>query len=236
MFRSDVGKRKASGVNLAIAFAALASALVLIFGSALSQAQSFTVLHNFTGAGDGANPVGGLIADRAGRLYGSTSGVFSGYGSVYRTNEVGSNWLFNPLYDFGPGNLYGTASTEGPAGSGTVFELSPSGGGWTYTVLYSFPADGYPQGNLVMDSAGSLYGVAGGCGRYREGCVWKLTRSGNGWMFTSLYDFTGRGDGWGPVGGPALDASGNLFGTTEYGGLQDPACPHGCGVVWEITR
>jgi len=194
-----------------------------------------------------------VILDAAGNVYGTTSsGGSHENGSVYKLTPSGGGWTLTTLYDFpnasndganpispplldSAGNLYGTASTDGPAGFGTIFELSPAGGGWTYTVLYSFPADGFPLGNLVMDSAGSLYGVGGSCGSYRDGCVWKLARSGDGWSFTDLYDFTGRGDGYAPVGGPAFDTRGDLYGTTLYGGLQSAACPHGCGVVWELT-
>jgi uncharacterized repeat protein (TIGR03803 family) len=211
-----------------------------------------TILYSFAGS-DGLYPESGVILDAAGNVYGTTSsGGMYGNGSVYKLTPSGGGWTLTTLYDFpnasndgsnpiapllldSAGNLYGTASAAGPAGFGTVFELSPSGGGWTYTVLYSFPADGYPQGNLVMDSAGSLYGVAGGCGSYKDGCVWKLTRSGNGWSFTDLYNFTGRGDGSFPVGGPAFDTKGDLYGTTLYGGLQSAAYPHGCGVEWELT-
>lgn len=211
-----------------------------------------TILYSFAGS-DGLYPKSGVILDAAGNVYGTTSsgGTYDN-GSVYKLAPSGGGWTLTTLYDFpnasndgsqpiGPllldsaGNLYGTASADGPAGFGTVFELSPSGGEWTYTVLHSFPADGEPQGNLIIDSAGVLYGVASGCGSYREGCLWKLTPGGNGWSFTDLYDFAGRGDGWLPVGGPARDNNGDLYGTTVYGGLQSAACPHGCGVVWEIT-
>lgn len=211
------------------------------------------ILYNFAGS-DGQYPKSGVILDAAGNAYGATSsGGIHGNGTVYELTPSGGGWTLTTLYDFpdstnngsqpispllfdSAGNLYGTASTGGPAGFGTVFELSPSGGGWTYTVLYSFPADGEPQGNLLMDSASSLYGVGGGCGSYKDGCVWKLTPDGSGWTFIDLYNFTGHGDGYYPVGGPAFDTEGNLYGTTLYGGMQSAACPHGCGVVWEITR
>ncbi|MGA8877406.1 MAG: choice-of-anchor tandem repeat GloVer-containing protein [Candidatus Korobacteraceae bacterium] len=210
------------------------------------------ILYNFAGS-DGQYPESGVILDAAGNAYGTTeSGGAHENGSVYKLTPSGGGWTLTTLYDFpnassdganpispllldSAGNLYGTASADGPAGFGTVFELSPSGGGWTYTVLYSFPADGQPQGNLLMDSAGSLYGVGGGCGSYKDGCVWKLTPGGSGWSFTDLYSFTGKGDGDYPVGGPAFDTKGNLYGTTLYGGFQSAACPHGCGVVWELT-
>jgi uncharacterized repeat protein (TIGR03803 family) len=165
-----------------------------------------TVLYSFTGTnGDGANPVGGLIMDSAGNLYGTTQ-----YGGIT------SSACGGPVPPLSP-----------PAGCGTVFKLDPSG---KETVLYSFtgsPNDGaQPVAGLIMDSAGNLYGttvlggsscsgfVPGGCGT-----VFKLDPSGKE---TVLYSFTGTiGDGPNPVAGLIIDSAGNLYGTTQFGGSVD---------------
>ncbi|MGA2371372.1 MAG: choice-of-anchor tandem repeat GloVer-containing protein [Candidatus Korobacteraceae bacterium] len=64
------------------------------------------------------------------------------------------------------------------------------------------------------------------------GAVFKLTPSNGGWTYTSLYDFTGGSDGSFPRN-VVMDANGNLYGITTYGGNR--ACQAGCGVVFEIT-
>src|SRR5208282_4874234 len=88
-------------------FSATASRLVIAlaggvfvlseFAAQAAQAQTFSVLHTFTGAGDGANPYASFIVDRGGRFYGTTSG---GYGSVFKLAHAGSGWVLSPLYDF----------------------------------------------------------------------------------------------------------------------------------------
>jgi uncharacterized repeat protein (TIGR03803 family) len=106
--------------------------------------------------------------------------------------------------------------------------MSPSGNGFTFTVLASLDGgyQGGSYGNLVMDSAGNLYGTALNDGAYGYGSVFKLTSPG--WTFTSLHDFGFR-DGANPTGDLTIDASGNVYGTTDDGGAN------GDGVVFEIT-
>jgi len=148
---------------------------------------------------------------------------------------------------FGPdGALYGTTSEGGGAGNfGTVFRLNPSATvchavqcPWTETVLYSFTggSDGaYPQFvDLAFDSAGNIYGTTGKGGQYCDvygscGTVFKLTKSGQQWIETTLYAFSGGSDGAVPYGGVALDSHGNLYGTTGFGGAN------GFGTVFEVT-
>jgi uncharacterized repeat protein (TIGR03803 family) len=157
----------------------------------------------------------------------------------------GSGWSQNVLHAFqgngdgiGPqgglisdsaGNFYGTTAVGGARNLGTVFELSPSGGGWSYAILYSFTDQGAPQDALVMDAAGNLYGTTYGSASGEYGSVFKLSPSGGGWTYTNLYTFTGGHDGAHPWGSVALDAAGNLYGTTPQGGA------YGAGAVWEIT-
>lgn len=244
---------------------------------------SFSVLYSFQfGTGDGNFPNGSLILDRAGNLYGTTSkGGTHGQGTVFELSpSTGGNWTETILYNFGgfpsdgqfpvaglvrdqAGNLYGTTYTGGitngscaylggARGCGIAFELSPlSGGQWTETILHSFQggSDGYdPESNLVLDGNGNLYGTTlvggeSGCQNSSEvgcGTVFQLSRSGNSWTEKILYSFQEFGTGGKtPAGGVILDAAGNLFGATEYGGYNGGgfcgSISVGCGVVFELS-
>jgi len=184
MVCSYVGPKIAK-LAFCVPLAALASAMLLIL-AAQSQAQTFTVLHTFSGP-DGDLPYAGLTLDRAGNLYGTTyEGGAAGFGNVFKLSREGTGWVLTNLYSFrggsdgqnpqarvvfGPdGTLYGT-STYGGNGYGTVFNLRPSAAicraiqcPWTETVLYRFmdgTDGGYPQfGDLTFDAAGNIYGTA----------------------------------------------------------------------------
>ena len=198
-----------------------------------------TVLHIFKGnaGNDGATPFGGVVIDSAGNLYGTT-----GYGGT------GNCVLLGILM-----------------GCGTVFEFSPpaqKGGAWTETILYSFQGgkDGYlPNGDLVFDAAGNLYGATmfgGGqgtsCNPYYQYCgtVFGLSppkKRGGAWKENVLYSFKGNksgkpsGDGANPNGGLILDNSGALYGTTYFGGdnkqgtCEGGAGGTGCGTVFMLS-
>ena len=204
-------------------------------------------IYAFSGTPDGATPLGGVVLDTAGNLYGTTTaGGASGNGAVYELSPSGSGWTERVLYSFtggndgsyptaglvvdASGNLYGSTNAGGTGGGGTVFELSPSGGGWTYSLLHSFTggANCGPWSPLAM-SGGNLYGDTVCDGANSAGSVFELSPSGNGWTYSSLYDFTGGDDGKFAYGGVTVDASGNLYGTTLRGGLTLQ------GVVWTIT-
>ena len=219
-----------------------------------------SVLYSFTGGNDGSEPFSGVIFDQADNLYGTTGSggeqhcCCGGCGVVFQLTPSASGWTEKVLYSFQEGsdgadpagglifdpsgNLYGSTIAAGDGGGGTVFMLSPSIGNWTFTTLYSFI--GYNPGpfdSLTMDAAGNLYGTTAGDGAYGNGNVFKLTRSGSGWMYTSLYDFTGGSDGGRPVATVILAPNGNLYGTTQAGGREsciDLNYP-GCGVIFEIT-
>lgn len=137
----------------------------------------------------------------------------------------------------GAGNLFGSAG-GGASGNGAVFELSPVGGAWNETLLYQFTGgnDGAaPNGNLVFDSAGNLYGTAAGGGTGGHGVVFMLSPGAGGWTETVLYNFTGATDGGSPTGGVVFDTEGNLYGATEQGGNTADCAPYGCGVVFELA-
>ncbi|MGC2110696.1 MAG: choice-of-anchor tandem repeat GloVer-containing protein [Candidatus Korobacteraceae bacterium] len=208
------------------------------------------ILYSFQGGNDGQQPVAGLTFDQVHNLYGTT--IYGGdgdcgCGAVFQLMYSGSAWSENVLHNFqgsdgaGPwggvifdqsGNLYGTTMSGGPGNpaGGTAFELTPSSGRWAYTLVYGFNDDlDGPYGGLTLDAAGNLYGMTSGGGTYQQGEVFKLTRSTNGWTLTTLHDFTGGNDGGDPFGDVLIDANGNLYGTTAYGGSYSE------GVVWEIT-
>ena len=109
----------------------------------------------------------------------------------------------------------------------------------TEQVIYSFAGDAdgeYVDSDLVMDSAGNIYGttVQGGSG---SGTVFELTPSGGGWTQTVLYSFTGLADGGQPYKGVTLDSAGNLYGATVVGGsFSGPCVEAGCGVVYKLTN
>jgi uncharacterized repeat protein (TIGR03803 family) len=210
------------------------------------------ILLRFSG-GNGERPLGGLIFDSSGNLYGTANeGGASGHGTVFElTPGTGGTWTTTVLYNFdsydgaypagglifdGAGNLYGTTSGGG-SGFGNVFELTPaSGGGWTESVLLQFDGGsqgGYPCQNLISDSAGNVYGTTNIGGANSHGTVFELTPATGGvWAETILYSFysqTGGVDGYSPVGGVVRDAAGNLYGTTTLGGA------HKSGTVFEVT-
>jgi uncharacterized repeat protein (TIGR03803 family) len=146
------------------------------------------------------------------------------------------------------GNLYGTTKDGGDAaycGCGTVYELSPGTGGvWTEKILANFGAtstDGdYPYAGLVFDSKGNLYGTTaqGGTGPSSlTGTVFELSPGAGGtWTRTLLWKFAGgTADGATPHGSLILDADGNLYGTTAYGGLTPSGSSSGAGTVFELS-
>ena len=130
------------------------------------------------------------------------------------------------------GNVYGAAQ-DGGAGGGAIFELSPSATGWTEQVLYGFTGstDGKsPNGGLIFDASGNIYGTTGRGGSFDDGVVFELSPTGTGtYTETVLYNFTGSTDGEFPTGGIVSDSSGNLYGTTARGGTDDD------GVVFKLS-
>ena len=195
----------------------------------------------FMGNYGGGNPLSGVVLDAAGNLYGTTD--IGNYDPLdYQLTPNGSGWTETVLYDLGPfsdprggvildgaGGLYGTDVF------GMVYQLSPSGGSWHYSLLYNFSGSSGPWSGVVRDASGNLYGTTCGDGTHGQGSVFKLTRWGDSWIETDVYDFTGGSDGACPIGGIARDSTGNLFGTTMGGGGGSGCGAAGCGVVWEIT-
>jgi uncharacterized repeat protein (TIGR03803 family) len=226
-------------------------------------------LHDFNGeTKDGYFPTGGLTSDAAGNLYGTTvAGGRWGRGTVFElTPKAGGGWSEKILHSFGfhyrdgrgpqggvvfdaAGNLYGTTVTGGKwlgrNGGGTVFELTPrADGSWADKILHNFGGgvDGFmPYGGVVLDAAGNLYGTTtwGGTGSncYECGIVFELVPKADGtWSEKILHNFNGNGtDGYQPEDGLILDAAGNLYGTTTYGGGNSCHEGYTCGTVFELT-
>ncbi|MGB6677048.1 MAG: choice-of-anchor tandem repeat GloVer-containing protein [Terriglobales bacterium] len=267
--------------------------LILAIASAASAEWKEKVLYSFQGGtNDGAVPVGGVVFDKQGNIYGALQGYGSGSctpigndcGAVYQLSppaQKGGAWTEALIYEFQgkgandgelpnsglimdkAGNLYGVTAYGGTgnctllgvaAGCGTVYELSPpqqQGGAWTETILYSFPTtkQGYlPNGNLVLDKAGNLYGATtfggtkdGGCNGFyggQCGVIFELSppkKPGGAWTEKTLHSFANIPDGAEPNGGLILDSKGTIYGTTYYGGYN---CPHnsnqGCGTAFEL--
>jgi len=142
------------------------------------------------------------------------------------------------------GNLYVTSSAGG-LGGGTVIQLSPAnGGGWTQTVIYNFAAtttDGvYPSGAIVFDNAGNLYGTTEHGGQFNGGTAFELSPViGGTWTETILHSFGNGTDGIFPTGGLAIDAAGNLYGTTVKGGVNKNCSYSGttstCGIAFQLV-
>lgn len=198
------------------ALIAVLSALLLIAAPPV-EAQTETVLYNFTGGlngPDGAYPLSRLTSDGAGNFYGTTQFGGLGYGTVFELSRNGSGgWNETVIYRFSStdgdhpnrsgvildkaGNLYGTASGGGAHQYGVVFELSPTGASWKETVLYSFCAEGYPcnitsaepLSGVIMDKAGNLYGTTFGAinGDYENEQVFELSPSRGGWTEKLIY-------------------------------------------------
>jgi hypothetical protein len=203
-----------------------------------------SVIFNFSGP-NGAFPFSNVILDNAGNLWGTTlqGGSDGRFGAIYELTYLsGVGWSENFLYSFTDpttgaepyagltlkaGDLFGSAAD----GFGVYFELTPSNGTYEYSALYGSGGGTEPCGaigSLVIDAAGNLYGAAN-CDGGAAGGVFELRQTGLGWMYTTLYGFTGASDGAYPQASVALDANGNIYGTTTQGGA------YGYGVVWELT-
>ena len=210
------------------------------------------ILHNFGNGTDGEFPFSCLILDASGNLYGVTDGggTFA-YGTAFMLK--GTAGQERELHDFGgvnadgrgpiadlifdaSGNLYGTTGGGGTDGVGTVFELRPRAEG--EKVLYSFPMNKkqgrYPNGSLVFDASGNLYGTTMYGGAYDSGTVFKLKRSGENWTEEVIYVFNYQDSGGSqPAAGLVIDAAGNLYGTTYFG--NGTGCGGGgCGTAFEL--
>jgi uncharacterized protein (TIGR03437 family) len=181
----------------------------------ITASGTYKDLHDFGGTvtnangksgADGATPIAGVTFDSAGNMYGTTNvGGPNSYGMVWEITAAG---VYKDLHDFG-GTVTNANGTSGPDGT-------------------------LPTAAVTFDSAGNMYGTAAAGGPYKQGSVWEITATGS---YKDLHDFGGTittsngtsgTDGEGPYAAVQFDNSGNMYGTTNSGGLNNG------GIVWEI--
>lgn len=184
--------------------AALTAAMLMIcFSSAAAQTE--TIVHRFIDGQDGDEPTG-LVAGPDGRIYGKTQ--YGGDGN-------------------GCGTVHGRA-----VGCGTIFAFSGTTGPYRRIYIFTGTADGgIPEGQLIFDSQGNLYGTTALGGANGRGTVFELSppsATGGSWTLSTLYNLTDDNDGFNPAG-LALDHAGNLYVTT-------PGYPNTFGNVFELLR
>jgi len=210
--------------------------------------SKITTLANFS-ATNGQDP-SGLVMDSSGNLYGTLE-RFGAYnaGTVFElahgSRTITTLASFNGTNGSSPyaalimdssGNLYGTTTFGGASNNGTVFELAH--GSHTITTLASFNGtDGLrPQAALIMDRSGNFYGTATGGGAYNSGTVFELAHGSS--TITTLASFNDT-DGRFPTAGVIMDGSGNLYGTTTFGGASNNGTvfelAHGSGTITTLA-
>lgn len=225
----------------------------------LSPAGQQTILYTFTGSTDGGIPIGRLIGDGEGNLYGITSAggdPTCSCGTVFELTKSGSLQTLHAFLggtdgaqnqgqaELGlvmvNGDLYGSASfggvsgCDGTLGCGVLFKVTLAG---VETVLHRFSgqADGaFPQ-DLISDDAGNIYGETGGSYQGGNGgTIFKLDTAGN---LTTLYTFPAGAKGTSPRWGLLRTRNGVFYGVTQFGG-NTTNCPlgtAGCGVAFSVN-
>jgi uncharacterized repeat protein (TIGR03803 family) len=207
--------------------------------------SAITTLASFNGT-NGNNPWGNVAFDKNGNLYGATVGggvlgISDPNGTVWEITK-GSGTIttlssFNGANGASPyggvtidanGNLFGTTTYGGTNNSGTVWEIAKGSGTITALASFNWTNGGYPSAGVTVDSNGDLFGTAEYGGTKGSGTVWELAK-GSG-TITALDSFNSATNGAFPLGRVTLDASGNLFGTAEYGGANND------GTVWELAQ
>jgi len=220
-----------------------------------------TLLYSFAGgATDGYYPaLSPLVFDKAGNLYGTTQygGSTCNCGTVFELTKSGSTWKETILHGFlgssqkdgyfpqaglsfdTAGNLYGTTEYGGLNNQGSVFQLAPSKTGWKYKTIHSFSSTNggayYPFGGITQGADGYYYGTTyyGGYA-YNAGTIYRMFESRGTWVAQNVFYFLEGGDGIYPDSSLTMDAKGNMYGTTYYGGSGE-ACSDGCGTVYKMT-
>jgi len=219
----------------------LAAVASITLGGKAAQAESFSVLHTFTGTPDGSRSRAALI-NVGGTLYGTTfQGGAANVGTVFTITPTG---VESVLYSFEHsakegaytpkggvdgeypdaglinvgGVLYGTTGAGGNSGCGTVFTVTPSG---VEAVLYAFKCsaenDGASPAAGLLNVGGILYGTTYGGGANNLGTVFKVTKAGKE---TVVHSFGATGDGTYPEA-ELINVGGTLYGTTFEGGVHD---------------
>lgn len=251
--------------RIATAPLVIAIALVLMVFSITGQAQTFKILHDFTGGEDGRWPesVMSPAIDKAGSLYGTNNGggyygdkCPEGCGAAFELAHTPSEWLLVPLHQFQGGNDQNAwaSLTIGPDGAlygttvwpGSVFRLSPGSTpcltqpcGWIETVLYDFTNSREQQilgSPVTFDPEGNIYLTTNYGGEHVVGAVVKLTPSKGQWSESVIHSFGEGDDGAFPPSGVIIDQAGNLYGVTTNGGGHRGLLGNTCGTVFQLKR
>lgn len=217
-----------------------------------------TVIWPFTGGNDGAQPIGGLVSDKSGDLFGTTQlgGGTANAGVVFKLSRPAKGktaWSLTILHRFNgmdgaepianlafdsAGNIFGTTTKGGTADSGVVFKLSPPAVGetaWSYGVVHRFKggSDGAtPSAGVSIDASGNLFGMTTHAGIHSEGVAFKLTppASGKGpWKEAVIHSFQ-TSEAAEPFAGLTIGKGGMLYGTTFSG-----SGPTVGGAVFELA-
>jgi uncharacterized repeat protein (TIGR03803 family) len=247
-----IGRGRTMNVGALAALGVLLLA-VLVATALPAQAQTLTVLYNFSDHTDGGFPQDGLVMDAQGNLFGTAAGggnlavcTGSGCGVVFKITPSGQETVvhtFSGGVNGGipqagvildaKGDIYGMTPFLGAHNNGMIFKIFPGG---NYRVLYAFAGgtDGVePQGGLLRDGRGNLYGTTADGGSFNGGTVFELSPTGTK---TVLYNFAFSPDGANPTGDLIRDAQGNLYGTTTFGGITGGICASlGCGTVFKLN-
>lgn len=223
-------------------FAATALLFLGVTAARDAYAQSYTRLYSFQCQPDGNYPISGVAEDAAGNLYGTTdTGGTYNAGAVFKLVVGGEESILHsfagapndgtdpvgtPVLD-ARGDLYGTTSAGGKYDVGIIYRLNSNG---TETIIHNFLRSGdgeFPDAGLIRDGAGDLYGTTSeGGGYHGGGTVFKISPTR---QETILHSFGASGDGSFPRASVVRDQAGNLYGTTESGGV------HGAGTVFKLS-
>jgi uncharacterized repeat protein (TIGR03803 family) len=208
--------------------------------------NTITPLVAFDGT-NGSAPSTGLVVGRNGAFYGTTGlGGTAGKGTLFRfdvhTNQLTTLISFNAQNGSYPGrllldangDLYGTAGGGGANNKGTVFKFSTSSNTLFTLGTFSGQNGDSPNGALTLDSAGNLFGTTISGGQYDKGTIYRLSTTTN--TLSSLVSFNGPNGAW-PHAGMIMDARGNLYGTTSWGGIDFDSSEGGMGTIfrWDST-
>ncbi|HZL34925.1 MAG TPA: choice-of-anchor tandem repeat GloVer-containing protein [Tepidisphaeraceae bacterium] len=198
---------------------------------------TIATLASFNGT-NGKGPDVGVTLDAAGNLYGTTSG---GTETVFEIAKgSGTVTTLASFYGYGlpsepeagvtldaSGNLYGTTFMGGSSNAGTVFEIVKGSGTITTLASFNFANGAHPFCAVALDASGNLYGTTNAGGTSNAGTVFEIIKGSS--TITTLASFNGA-NGADSRAAVALDASGNLFGTTYGGGISS------AGTVFEIAK
>ncbi|MDB5326935.1 MAG: hypothetical protein JWM57_2504 [Phycisphaerales bacterium] len=201
--------------------------------SVITPITSFT--HAFGGLSSSE-----LTLDAAGNIYGSGTGTGNDFGAIFRIaagsstmtslanfNQTNGSYPSGTLIFDKAGNMYGTTFEDGVNGHGTVFEIDAVTHNLTTLASFGLAGSGRrPQGALIMDGAGNLFGATADGGAFAKGTIFEVTAGSHNLI--DVYDFDGT-NGSGPTGSLIADANGDLYGTANGGGTIG-------GTVFRLSR